>query len=80
MSAGLAPGLRWSRLDPSLDAEEDGLTTLEAVVNLFAPDPRAPGERLGHKAKLQLAWTTTLPDGLDHPVSHQGQVAAVLGL
>ena len=71
--------MRWSRLDPSLDAEDDGLTQIEAVVSAFAPDPNKPGETLGHKAKIQVGWTTALQDGLDHPLYHQVQVATVLG-
>lgn len=79
LPVGLAPGVRWSRLDPSLDAKDDGLTQLEAVVSAFAPDPNKPGETLGHKAKIQVGWTTALQDGLDHPLYHQVQVATVLG-
>lgn len=76
---GIVPGVRWSRLDPSLDAEDDGVSTVEGVLNLFAPDPGKPGELLGHGARLQLGWTTALQDGLEHPLYHQAQLGAVLG-
>lgn len=79
LPAGLAPGLRWARLDPSLDAEGDGLTHLEAVLNAYLPDPAKEGATLGHKAQLQLAWTTALQDGLDHPLYHQLQLATAVG-
>ena len=79
LPVGLAPGLRWARLDPSLDAEDDGLTQLEAVLNAYLPDPAKKGETLGHKAQLQLAWTTALQDGLEHPLYHQVQLAAAVG-
>lgn len=76
---GVTPGLRWARLDPSLDAEGDGLTHLEGVVNLYLPDPAKKGATLGHRAQLQLAWTTALQDGLDHPLYHQAQLATAVG-
>lgn len=76
---GLAPGLRWARLDPSLDGEDDGLTQLEGVINAYLPDPHEKGGTLGHRAQLQLAWTTALQDGLDHPLYHQAQLAAAVG-
>ncbi len=79
LPVGLAPGLRWARLDPSLDAEDDGLTHLEAVLNAYLPDPAKEGATLGHKAQLQLAWTTALQDGLDRPLYHQVQLATAVG-
>lgn len=79
LPGGLAPGLRWARLDPSLEGEDDGLTQIEGVLNAYLPDPGQKGVTLGHRAQLQLAWTTTLQDGLDHPLYHQAQLAAAVG-
>lgn len=78
LPVGLAPGLRWARLDPSIEAEGDGLTHIEGVLNAYLPDPRDAGESLGHKAQLQLALTTALQDGLDHPLYHQVQLASAV--
>ena len=73
---GVAPGVRWSRLDPSAEDEDDALTQIEGVVNWYLPDTE--GGNLGHKAQLQLAWTTSLLQGADAPLSHQAQLAAAV--
>lgn len=73
---GVAPGVRWSRIDPSLEAEGDALTQVEGVVNWYLPDQS--GGNLGHRAQLQLAWTTSLLEGADAPLSHQAQLAAAV--
>ncbi len=78
LPVGVAPGLRWARLDPSMDAEDDGVTQVEGVVNWYLPDPAKPDANLGHKAQLQLAWTTSLADGADDPLSHQIQLATAV--
>lgn len=79
LPVGVAPALRFARLDPSIETEDDGLTHIEGAVNLYLPDPDKKGATLQHKAQLQLAWTTALQDGLDHPLYHQGQAAVAVG-
>ncbi len=79
-AGGIGPALRWSTLDPDLDTEDDAHTQLEAGLTWFLPDAGQPGKHLGHKAKLMLAWATTLKEGDDAPVAHQAQLAAVVGL
>ncbi len=76
---GVAPGVRWSRLDPSLDGKGDAVTQLEGVVNWYLPDPSKSGTNLGHKAQLQLGWTTSLLEGASTPLAHQVQLAAAVG-
>lgn len=78
LPVGLAPAVRVSRLDPSLDAEDDGVTSVEAALNVYLPSEKE-GKNLGHKGQLQLAWTTNLLDGADHPLSHQVQLATAFG-
>jgi hypothetical protein len=73
---GIAPGIRFARMDPSLDTEEDGLSQVEGVLSWYLPDRN--GGNLAHKAQLQLGWITSLQDGLDHPLSHQAQLAMAL--
>lgn len=80
LAVGLAPGLRWSRLDPSTETEDDAVSQVEGVLNWFLPDPRTEGANLGHKGQLQLHWATTLQEGLDHPLGHQIQLAAAVGI
>lgn len=75
---GIAPGVRFSRVDPSLDAEDDGVSQLEGVVNYYLPKADGKGN-VGHKAQLQLAWTTSLADAVDHPLSHTLQLAGAVG-
>lgn len=50
------------------------------MVNWYLPDPAKEGAHLGHKGQLQLHWATTLQEGLDHPVGHQVQLAAAVGI
>jgi Phosphate-selective porin O and P len=77
LEGGLAPGLRWTQLDPAREAEGDRLTQWEGVLNWYLPN--GEGGTLGHKAQLQLAWTTTTLQEADHPLSHQIQLASHLG-
>jgi hypothetical protein len=77
---GLAPGLRWSWLDPSSTAVDDSVTQVEGVLNWYLPDPANEGGNLGHKAQIQLHWATSLKQGLDHPLSHQLQLATALSI
>lgn len=80
LPAGVAPGVRFARLDPDLDGEDDGLSHVEGVVNWYVPDVTKKGANLGHKAQVQAGWTTALLDGLDHPLYHQVQLAVALTL
>ncbi len=76
---GVAPGFRYSRLDPSLADEDDAVQQVEGVVNLYLPDPADKGKNLGHKAQVQLAFGTALKEGLEHPLFHQGTLAVAVG-
>lgn len=78
LEAGVAPGVRFSRVDPSLATENDAVSQIDGVVNWFLPDPTNKGKHLGHKVQLQLAWTTALLEGADNPLFHQVQVASTL--
>lgn len=79
-AAGVAPGLRFSRLDPDTGGDDDGVSQIEGVLNWYLPDPARAGSHLGHKAQLQLGWTTSLLDGLEHPLAHQVQLATAVTL
>lgn len=76
----VAPGLRWSRFDPALDADADAVTQLEGVLNWYLPDPKDPKANLGHKAKLQLGWSSFLLEGADDPLAHQAVLSFIGGL
>ena len=80
LPVGVAPGLRWSRLDPTTLSEDDTLSQFEGVLNWYLPDPAKEGGNLGHKAQLQLHWATTTMEGVDHPLAHQVQLAAAVGI
>jgi Phosphate-selective porin O and P len=73
---GVAPAFRWSRLDPSLEDDGDGLTQLEGAVSWYLPG--AKKTHLGHKVKLIGAWATTLMDEADHPVNHTAMLSGVI--
>lgn len=75
---GVAFGARWAHLDPSLDADADAVTQIEGVVDAYLPRPG--GGDFGHKAQLQLAWTTSLLDGSATPLAHQAQLAVAVAL
>lgn len=76
---GIAPGARFARLDPAMDAEDDAVSTVEGVLNWYLPDPTKKGSNLGHKVQVQAAWTTALAESLDHPLYHQLNLAAAVG-
>ncbi len=79
-SPGLAPGIRWSRLDPSLETAADGITSLEAVLNWYLPNPQKPGQTMEHRAQLQLSGGSRLVDDQSTALSHQVQLAATIGI
>lgn len=80
LPVGLAPGLRWSRLDPSTLTEDDALSQYDGVLDWYLPDPDKEGGHLGHKAQVQLHWATTTMEGIDHPLAHQIQLAGAVGI
>lgn len=78
LAAGIAPGIRYSRLDPDTGAEDDGVTQIEGVVNYYLPDFVNEGKNLGHRAQVQLAYTHAMMDGLDHGLFDQVTLATAL--
>lgn len=81
LPVGVAPGVRFSQVDPDLDGEDDTVQQIDGVVNWYLPDFASdkPGKNLGHKAQVQLVWTTALQEGLDHPLYHQITLASAVG-
>ncbi len=73
---GLAPAIRWSRLDPSLEEDGDGVTQVEAALSWFLPGVQKV--HMGHQAKLTAGWTTSLLDDADHPISHTAVLSSIV--
>ena len=71
----VAPAVRYSRLDPDVDASGDGADIVEGTLNLYLPDKE--GKPVGNRARLQISWNTALPE--EGPVVHQAGVGALVG-
>ncbi len=77
----LVPGLRFSRMDPDAETDDDGYSMAEATLAWLLPEPGAKKARdRTNRRKVQIAYALAQADGADTPAFHQVTLAAQVGL
>ena len=72
----VAPAVRVSWVDPSLDAQDDAALTADVALNVLIPDATQKGGTMGHHVRVLADWNATWVGSAKQPLGHLLTVGA----